>query len=73
MVSTAGFNRKSPSSIFGRAQVQAAVFVDNLFIYSFIYLVIYSLFKVDKFTIKTNTILYTNKNSDAVIIKIKTC
>ena len=28
-----------------------------------IYLFIYSLFKVDKFTIETDIILYTNKNS----------
>ena len=43
-----------------------------LFIYLFIYF-IYSLFKVDKFTIKTDTILYTNKNSYVLILKIKTC
>ena len=30
----------------------------------FIYLFIYSLFKVDKFTIKTDIIQYTNKNSN---------
>ena len=30
---------------------------------------IYSLFTVDKFTIKTDTILYTNKNSYVLIIK----
>ena len=39
----------------------------------FIYLFIYSLFKVDKFTIKTDIILYTNKYSYILIIKIKTC
>ena len=39
----------------------------------FIYLFIYSLFKVDKFTIKTDIIVYTNKNSFVLIIKIKTC
>ena len=33
-----------------------------IIIYLFIYF-IYSLFKVDKFTIKTDIILYTNKNS----------
>ena len=30
---------------------------------------IYSLFTVDKFTIKTDTIMYTNKNSYVLIIK----
>ena len=38
----------------------------------FIYF-IYSLFKVDKFAIKTDIILYTNKNSYVLITKIKTC
>ena len=37
---------------------------------SFIYF-IYSLFTVDKFTIKIDIILYTNKNSNFLIIKIK--
>ena len=32
-------------------------------LYQFIYLFIYSLFKVDRFTIETDIILYTNKNS----------
>ena len=45
----------------------------QLFIYLLFYLFIYSLFKVDKFTIKTDIILYTNKNSYVSIIKIKTC
>ena len=35
----------------------------------FIYLFVYSIFTVDKFTIKTNIILYTNKNSNILIIK----
>ena len=39
----------------------------------FIYLFIYSLFKVDKFTIKTDIIRFTTKNSYVLIIKIKTC
>ena len=39
----------------------------------FIYLFVYSLFKVDKFTIKTDIIRYTAKNSYVLIIKIKTC
>ena len=44
----------------------------HLFIF-FICLFIYSLFKDDKFTIKTDIIMDTNKNSYVLIIKIKTC
>ena len=40
--------------------------------FKYFILFIYSSFKVDKFTIKTDKILYTNKNSYVLIIKIKT-
>ena len=36
----------------------------------FFFLFLYSLFKVDKFTIKTDIILYTSKNSYVLIVKI---